>query len=223
MNALLAILNVFVNPAETVRRIRGNKLAWFPPVLLGGLIMAAYNYTLPHVTMQAMRNAPPDGITTAKLDEMMGTMQALTRFSTISAPMLFAVMTLIGAVLIFAACVVLTVNIKFPDLFNLMAHVGLINALQALTHLVILRRLSGAFTVKELAPNFGLEFLVPDGGSRLLMGLATFFSIFTVWHIVMLVIGFAALARIGKAKAFLVTSPSWLIGLISALIGALFR
>ena len=38
VNALLAILNVFFNPAETVRRIKGNKTAWFPPILLGGLI-----------------------------------------------------------------------------------------------------------------------------------------------------------------------------------------
>ena len=36
-------------------------------------------------------------------------------------------------------------------------------------------------------------------------------------------VGFAALTNTGKAKAFLVTAPSWLVGLIFALIGSQFR
>ena len=221
VNALLAILNVFINPAETVRRIQGNKLAWFPPILVGGLITAAYNYTLPHVTMQAMRNTPPEGVDAAKLDQMVGAMESLSRFSTISAPMMFALMTLIGAALVFAGCILSQVNVRFPDLFNVMAHVGLVNALQTLAHLIVLRGKGPGVTMKELAPNFGLERFLADDAPRLLYGLVSFFSIFTLWHIVVLVLAVAALGNISKGKAFLLTSPSWVIGLLFGLIGAM--
>lgn len=223
MNAILAILNVFIDPAETVRRVRGNKLAWFPPILLGGLIMAAYNHTLPRVTMQAMRNDPPAGVDVAKLDAMVGSMETLARFSTISAPIMFALMTLIGAALVFAACVIFQANLRFPDLYNVMAHVGLVNALQTLAHLIVLRNRGADITMRELAPGFGLERFLADDAPRLLYGFVSFFSFFTVWHIVVLAFAIAALAGIPKGKAFLVTAPSWMIGLLFALIGALFN
>ncbi|MFN0106272.1 MAG: YIP1 family protein [Bryobacteraceae bacterium] len=223
MNALLAILNVFIDPAETVRRIQGNKLAWLPPILLGGLIMAFYNYSIAPMAMQVMRNDPPAGLDPAKLDQMVSTMQTMARFSAITAPMMFAVMTLIGAALIFAMCVIFTVNVRFPDLYNLMAHVGLINAVQMLAHYIALKGKGELMSLKELVPGFGLDIFLSEGAPKLLTGLLGFFSIFTIWHIVMLGIGFAALARIGKGKAFLVTAPSWILGLIFALIGSLFR
>ncbi|MBI2689650.1 MAG: YIP1 family protein [Acidobacteria bacterium] len=223
MNALLAILNVFIDPAETVRRIKGNKLAWLPPVLVAGLIMAIYNLTLAPMTMQALRNDPPPGLDPAKLDQMMGTMQFMSRFSAISAPVMFALMTMIGAAVIFAACVILQVNLRFPDLYNLLAHVGLINALQALAHFFVLRSKGSDVVLKELVPNFGLDMFVSESAPKMLHGVLIFFSVFTIWHIVILAIGVAALAQISKGKAFLVTSPSWIVGLIFAVIGALFR
>lgn len=223
VNALLAILNVFIDPAETVRRIRGNKTAWFLPILLGGLVMAAYNHTLPRMTMQAMRNDPPAGIDAAKLDQMVSSMEFLARFSTITAPIFFALMALIGAGIIFGACVVLQVNVKFPDLYNLVAHVSIINAVQTLAHLVILRGKGDAVTMHDLVPNFGLGLLLGENPPKLLYGAATFFSLFTVWHIVVLALGLAALANVPKGKAFLATAPNWLLGLLFALIGAMFR
>lgn len=223
MNALLAILNIFIDPAETVRRIRGNKLAWAAPILLGGVLMGLHNLTIAPLTLQALRNDPPAGLDAAKLDQMVGTMQAMSRFTAISAPIMFALMTLIGAAIIFAMCVIFTVNVTFPDVYNLMAHVGLVNALQTLAHTIILRSKSGAITLPELTPQFGLDLFVSPDAPKLLHGLAGFFSVFTVWHIIVLGIGFAALARIGKGKAFVVTAPSWIVGLIFALIGSLFR
>lgn len=223
MNALLAILNVFIDPAETVRRIQGNRMAWLAPILLGGLAMAVYNYSIAPLAMQAMRNDPPAGMDPAKLDQMVGTMQSMARFSAISAPLMYALMTLLGSAVIFAACVILSVNIRFPDLYNLMAHVGLINAAQMAAHLIVLKGKGELMSMKEIAPSFGLEMFLGDGAPKLLHGFVGFFSVFTVWHIAMLGIGFAALARIGKGKAFLTTAPSWMLGLIFALIGSLFR
>lgn len=223
VNALLAILNVFFNPAETIRRIRGNKTAWFPPILLGGLITAAYNYTLPRATMQALRNEPPAGFDQAKLDGLVGAMEMMSRFSTISAPMMFALMVLVGAGLVFAMCILLRVNVRFPDLYNFMAHVGMINAVQTLCHVFVLRSKGAGITPKELIPQFGLASLLPPDASKLLLGLASFFSAFSIWHIVMLAIGFAALTGCTKRRAFLATAPSWMIAMLYEVVVTLSR
>ncbi len=223
VNALLAILNIFIDPAETVRRIKGIKLAWLAPILLGGLIMGFYNYSLAPITMAAMRNDPPPGFDPSKLDQMMSSMQTISRFSAISAPMMFGMMTLIGAAIIFAACVIFTINVRFPDVYNLMAHVGIINALQMLAHLIVLKSKGEIMSLKELTPSFGLEIFLPETAPKLLVGFVAFFSFFTVWHIAVLGLGFAALAGIGKGKAFAATAPSWIVGLLFALIGSLFR
>ena len=166
MNALLAILNVFIDPAETARLIRGNKLAWVAPVVLGGGLMAIYQLMVAPLTMQAMRNDPPPGMDAAKLDAMKGAMETMSRFSAITAPMMYAVMTLLGAALIFAVCVILLVNVRFPDVFNLMAHVGLINAVQMMAHLLVLREKGELTSVKEITPSFGLEMFLADGTSK---------------------------------------------------------
>ncbi len=223
MNALLAILNVFFNPAETVRRIRGNNMAWVAPVALGGIATSIYNYWLPRVTMQAVRNDPPAGFDAAKLDALVGSMESMARFSTIAGPIMFAMMVMIGSVLVFAMCVMLKVNVRFPDLYNLMAHVGLINALQTMAHLAVIRGKGAAVVMKDLEPQFGLGSILAPDAPRLVYGLATFFSGFTLWHIGILALGFAALSGISKARAFFVTSPSWVIGLLYSLIVSLTR
>ncbi|HEU0118915.1 MAG TPA: YIP1 family protein [Bryobacteraceae bacterium] len=227
VNELLALLNVFINPSETVRRIRGKKIAWFLPVLLGGVIMAAFNYTQPRMMMQVLRNNPPAGVSAAenakKLDEMAPNMEAQARFSTVTAPMFVALMALMTAGITFAACVILQINVRFPDLFNLVAYVNIIDALQTLAHLLVLRGRGDAVTMYDLTHHFGLDLLLAGHPSKLLTGIATYFSIFTVWHIVAFAFGLAALANISKGKAFLATAPGWVIGLLSALVGALAR
>lgn len=223
MNALLAILNVFINPAETVRRIKGKTLAWFAPILLGGLIFAAYNHTLPRAEMQAMRNHPPAGINQAKLDELVGAMQTTSRFSTLTAPLFFAVMTMIASTLIFAMCIFLRVNVRFPDLYNLMAHIGLINALQTLWHLLLLLGKGTAVAMTDLSPAFGLQGYLAADTPKYLQAFAAYFSIFAIWHIVMLTLGVAALGKINLLRAFVVTAPSWFFSLLFFVVVTMAR
>jgi hypothetical protein len=170
-----------------------------------------------------MRNDPPAGLDPAKLDQVIGMAQTMARFNAISAPIMYAVMTLIGAGLLFAACAVLSVSVRFPALFTLVAHIGLINVMQMLAHYFVLRGKGELSSMKELVPSFGLEIFLSEDAPKLLAGLLSFFSIFTLWHIVMLAVGVAALAQISKGKAFLVTSPNWMLGLVFAMIASLLR
>jgi L-asparagine transporter-like permease len=104
-----------------------------------------------------------------------------------------------------------------------MAHVGLINALQTLWHLSILVEKGASVTMTDLSPSFGLQSHLAAGAPKYLYALASYFSVFTVWHIVMLTIGFAALGRISPIRAFLVTAPSWVLSLLFFIVVTMAR
>jgi hypothetical protein len=223
MNALLAILNVFIDPAETVRRIEGNKTAWLLPVLIGGVLMGVYQWNIAHYMFEAMRMDPPQGLDAAKLEQMKGTMEMTSRFTAIVAPVMWALMALITSALVFAGCAITSTNVRFPGVFGLVAHTNLIKGVQLIAHYFVLKSKGEVNGMQDLIPSFGLEMLLPEGTNKLLIGFVSFFSIFQVWHMLILAIGFAALAKCGKGKAFLITAPDWVIGLVFAVIGALFR
>lgn len=223
VNALLAMLNVFIDPAETVRRIEGRKMAWLLPVLIGGIVMGLYQWGVGPFTVQAMRADPPGNIQPEQVERVIASMQTVQRFTAIAAPAMFALMIAIGSALVFAMCAILSVNVRFPAIFNLLSHVSLINVLQMVAHYLVLKGKGEVSNMNELMPSFGLEMFLSESTPKMLYAFLGFFSVFTVWHIVILAIGFAAMAHISKGKAFLVTAPSWLFGLLFALIGALFR
>jgi hypothetical protein len=223
MNALLAILNVFVDPGETVRRIEGNKTAWLLPVLIGGVLMGVYQWNIAHYMFEAMRMDPPQGLDAAKLEQMKGTMEMTSRFTAIVAPVMWALMALVTSALVFAGCAITSTNVRFPGVFGLVAHTNLIKGVQLIAHYFVLKSKGEVNGMQDLIPSFGLEMLLPEGTNKLLIGFVSFFSVFQVWHMLILAIGFAALAKCGKGKAFLITAPDWVIGLVFAVIGALFR
>lgn len=223
MNALLAILNVFIDPAETVRRIEGNRTAWLLPVLLGGVLMGIYQWNMAHFTFDAIRMDPPQGMDAAALEKIQGTMEATSRFTAIVAPVMWAMMAMITSALVFAGCAITGTNVKFPGVFGLVAHTNLIKGVQLIAHYFVLKSKGEVNGMQDLIPSFGLEMLLPEGTNKLLIGFVSFFSVFQVWHMLILAIGFAALAKCGKGKAFLITAPDWVIGLVFAVIGALFR
>ena len=105
----------------------------------------------------------------------------------------------------------------------MVAHTNLIKGVQLIAHYFVLTSKGEVNGMQDLIPSFGLEMLLPEGTNKLLIGFVSFFSIFQLWHILILAIGFAALAKCGKGKALLITAPDWVIGLVFAVIGALFR
>jgi hypothetical protein len=74
--------------------------------------------------------------------------------------------------------------------------------------------------MRELLPPFGLDIFVNVTG--VLGSILGFFSIFQIWGIVILGLTYAHLAKVSKGKAFFATSPSWLLGLLGAIIGGFF-
>jgi hypothetical protein len=116
----------------------------------------------------------------------------------------------------------LGVKTRFLELFNLLAGVGIIDALKAIVTTVIIHMKGEASSMADLQPALGLDILAPVGANKVLVAFLGFFNVFGIWAIVMTILIFAAGYRVSKGKATIAVLPLFLIGLVFRLIGAFF-
>jgi len=224
MNPVLAILNIFINPSASVRYQRAQgKLAWLPPLVLAAAVSIALSYLLRPMLEQAMYNDLLEQMAEQKARESMDVIRGTLSFSMVMTPVMLAVMLAISGALVLAFGTLLGSRIMFPDAFTLLAHCSLIPLLAQVAQAIVVKTRGSLNSMIGMQPAFGFDLLLPDDAPRLLQGLLNYFSFFTVWYIVILGLGFAALAGVSKAKGFAMTAPVWLLGLVFALAGSLVR
>ena len=224
MNSVLAILNIFLNPAASVRYQRAQgKLAWLPPILLAAAISAGVSFLLRPLYEPAMYNDLLDTMSAEKAREAMTFVNGTLTFSAVMTPVMLAVMLAISSALVLGFSTIAGVRTVFTDVFTLLAHCALVPLLAQVAQSVVVKIRGELTSMAGMKPAFGLDLLLGDDAPRLLQGLLNYFSFFTLWYIVILAFGYAALTGVSKAKAFGVTSPVWILGLIFALAGSLAR
>ena len=224
MNSVLAILNIFLNPAASVRYQRAQgKLAWLPPILLAAAISAGVSFLLRPLYEPAMYNDLLDTMSAEKAREAMTFVNGTLTFSAVMTPVMLAVMLAISSALVLGFSTIAGVRTVFTDVFTLLAHCALVPLLAQVAQSVVVKIRGELTSMAGMKPAFGLDLLLGDDAPRLLQGLLNYFSFFTLWYTVILAFGYAALTGVSKAKAFGVTSPVWILGLIFALAGSLAR
>jgi hypothetical protein len=221
MNAVLAILNIFLDPVASVRcqRTQG-RLAWLPPLALAALASVALSLLLRPLLENAMYQDMLEQMAEQKARESMDLMRSSLNFSMIMTPVMLAVMLAISAALVLGFGTIMGARLLFPEVFTLLAHCSLIPLLAQVAQAIVVKTRGSLNSMKEMQPSFGLDLLLSDDAPRLLQGLLNYFSVFTLWYIVILGLAFAALAGVSKAKGFAMTAPVWLLGLFFALIGS---
>ena len=224
MNPVLAILNIFLDPAASVRYQRAQgKLAWLPPLAVAAAVSIGFAYLLRPLMEQAMYNDLLDQMAEQKARESMEFIRGTLTFSMIMTPVMLAVMLAISGALVLGFGTILGARLQFPEVFTLLAHCSLIPLLAQVAQAVTVKLRGTLDSMKQMQPAFGFDLLLGDDAPRLLTGLLNYFSFFTVWYIVILGLGFTALAGVSKAKGFAMTAPVWILGLFFALAGALVR
>ena len=130
-------------------------------------------------------------------------------------PLIVAVLTALLAALLLVASMVTGVTVKFRDLFALLALCSLIPLLGQIAGFIVVRAKGDEIqTMEQLRPAFGLDLLLGAGANKALLALLNYFSIFTIWYIVVLGLTFAALTGASKAKSYLTTSPVWFVPML---------
>lgn len=216
------MFNAFIDPAATAKNVTA-KLSWLWPLLTISIIYVVFGYLMLPFVLQltesriSQQNIPPERLEGAR---RVGTMIAKsTPVITIVFVILFM---LLFAWLIGVVGSIVGARAKFRDTFSLLAAFSLIPALQYIAAYIVLNAKGDEITTQEqMSPPFGLDIFLQDVHGPLL-ALLNYLSIFQIWYIVVLGLGYAALTRTSKGKGFIATSPAWVVPLLLRMLGAAF-
>lgn len=213
-DGIVGMLNVFVDPKATVKRIPA-PLAWLWPVIVLCVIYGVFTYLMLPYTMQlidlrlSQQNTPPEQAERAR-----NIVHAIYGFLPAFTPVITILIVLLLALLVCGMGSVAGLKTKFRDVFSLMAACQMIASLQVIAMYIVLHAKGDEITSQEqLTPPFGLDIFLQNIHGAL-FALVNFFSIFEIWYLIVLTVGLAALANTSKGKAFFALTPAWLLPLI---------
>ena len=211
---MIEMFNIFLDPAASARRIP-QRLSWLAPLLVVGIGGALISWFTVPTVMRVMQLDPPGGMTAEQLERSIGVIETTQRVMGLASPLLAAGFLALLAAVLLGACSVLDIKSSFRDLFSLLAHGSLISFLGQVAGFIVLRIKGDEIqTMEELQPSFGLDLIFHEGLSKPAAAALKYFSIFTIWYIVMVTLTLAALTGCKKGRAFLAITPVWFLPLI---------
>ena len=222
-DGLVGMMNVFVDPATTARRVP-SKLSWLWPLvvlcigyLIFGYLMSPYAMQLVDAKM-AERAMPPE-----QLERAQSVAHTIAKVTSFMSPVFLIAFLAFWALLVKAIYSTMDVRPRYRDVFSLFAACGLIPLLQYIATYVVLRAKGEPITSSEqMTPPFGLDIFF-QGAKGVFFAVLNFFSIFEIWYLIVLTLGLAYLTKSSKTKAFIAITPVWLLPLIFRIIGAMFQ
>jgi hypothetical protein len=212
----------FIDPEGAARRAF-NKWFWVGPLIVVSMIAIVTQLIRLPITQQVMETmAIPNGQTQDQWDKQMQMSLTIQHVAVWLSPVLVVVIYAFQAVILFAMCSILTVNTKFRYLFNIVAGCSLIGSLEAIASIIVLKMKAPVSNLAELKPPLGLDIFISEGANKFLLGFLSYFTVFNIWWIVMIVLVIATAFKIGKAKAFTIVLPLILLSLALIMVGAVF-
>ena len=106
MNPIAAMLNMFIDPAESAKSF-DRKFAWVWPLLSSGASLGAIGFMMAPMVLEVIRRNPPGNLTAEQLERSAGMIEMTSKIGALFAPISLGVMAVIGALLILAASTVL--------------------------------------------------------------------------------------------------------------------
>jgi hypothetical protein len=226
-DGVVGMLNVFVDPKSTAKRVPA-PLSWLWPIIVLSVIYVTFGYLMLPYTLQVVdlrisqqmsqNNAPVEQLERAK-----NITHLISQFSVPATPLIIVGLVALFAWLVGAMGSIAGVRAKFRDIFSLMAACSLIPALQYIaTYIVVHVKGDDITSQEQLQPPFGLDIFLQDIHGAL-FGLVNYFSVFQIWYLIVLTIGLAYLAKTSKGKAFFAITPAWLLPLILRIVQGMFQ
>jgi len=222
---ILGLLNVYIDPVSTARRMQ-LKWFWIYPLIVVGIVTVIVQLQMIPFTLQAMRVDPPgnmSGMSGAQLEQALSMAGKISTIVAFVIPVFVVGIVALASLLVMAMGAIVDAKTKFLQIFNLLMTCGMISMLQFVATVIVLKvkGLDDIQSMKQLQVPLGLDIFINANGA--LGGLLNYFSIFTLWYIVMLTLTFSSMAKVSKGKAFFATLPPWVIGALFAMLGAMFR
>lgn len=219
----LPMLDIFIDPASAVRRI-DRKAPWLVPISVIAIGAVVISYLLMPVTLQVMSMNPPANIPREQYQRSFGMIEKALWIGAFASPVLVALKLLTLAGILKLMATLGGLDVVFKKLFSFLSNAAMIIFLEGLATFAVIKAKGDEIqTMEEMMPALGLDLLSRGQLPKTVEAGLHFFSIFEIWYIVVLVVGFAALAKCSKSKAFLLTLPVWLVPMLFMVVSAMFR
>jgi hypothetical protein len=234
MNILQLLVSIIDRPAVTMSYI-GKKpgWAWVKPALLVLVGLAVFSVVTAPLTselalrqaQQQMASLPPQQAEQAAAQvERFTSPPVMAGFSIVGGLVALAVIWLLGAGVLYFLGLVAGSEANFGQSFAILTWSWLPYALRNLV-------LAAYVAYKGQMINQGLSFLVATGdqikdAANWLYGLLSQIDLFYLWHLILVIVGLAAVGRLSKTKATIVgviyLAVTTALSLVPTLLGAMF-
>jgi hypothetical protein len=222
-DGIIGVLSALGNPPAAAVRLRMRWFWIYPFILLvagAEILQIALADQRMHIARVALEQR---GMTGDQIQNQMSMMAKFAPVGWVLTPIVMLVIFAIAAWLVSAVASILGTRGRFPEYLGLVAAGGVPTVIQMIATIFLVRTkpLDEINSALDLQPPFGLNIFV-ENAPKAILGLLAFFSVFQIWAIVMTALMFAALFRSSVGKGFAATCPAWIIGMIFAMVGALF-
>jgi hypothetical protein len=204
----------FIDPAGAARRVF-HRWFWIAPLIVFSIVSATATYLMMPMVQHALEVSPiPAGASPDQYQRGMDIALTFQRISMYFSPVIVAVILVLQALVVFATCSVLTINLKFRWIFNLVAGCSLIQVLASIASLAVVKGKGEISSMAELRPALGLDIFLSEGTNKDATAFLGFFSIFEIWWIVMMALIFSTAFRVSKGKAFAAILPLVIVSIL---------
>src|SRR5260370_34954364 len=155
--------NAFVDPKATARAVRA-PFAWLWPLIVLGVASVLYGYLFfAPLMLTTMRNYPPEGLSGPDLERALHFAEMFAKVGVFIGPLFIAGILALLAALVMLMASMLSLRVKFRDVFALMSACSLISALQIVARYFVLHAKAGEIgSMQQLRPAFGLDIFFSD-------------------------------------------------------------
>jgi hypothetical protein len=221
-NQLAACANIFIDPAAAVKRMTG-KWPWLVPFLLVCVVSMVASTLVSPIRLHVMQMNPPENMAPDQWEKSMAMTATITKFANFAIPVIVLVWLLIAGGLMTLLSNVMDVKTRFKSMFTLLAYCGVISIVHLVAStIVVVAKGDQIQSMQQLQPPFGLDLLLTET-SKPVWAILNYFSIFTIWYLVILVFAYSYMTGSSRSKAILAITPVWLIPLVFAVLGAMFQ
>jgi hypothetical protein len=214
------IIGVFVSPEPTMQDIAARP-SWLLPLIIVAIVSSVGGFFLKDAIVQQQLEAMEKrNMTVEQIEQsrpMMEKMINITAplFGLIGTPVTYVI---IAAIAMFVGSVILGGETKFAKLFSVICWSGLITVLSSVINIPVMvnrQALESATSLNIL--------LSPDAKDTFIYNLLSQVDLFTIWWIVVVGFGFAAVYKFSTRKAMTTVFIVWaIIALASAGLKSMF-
>lgn len=212
------VIGALVSPEKTFRSI-GERPTWVVPLLLLVLVSAALGYSLSQRVdqEQMIRQQMADRDEQVSEEQIQQSVQMMEKVgpamytgSAIATPLIYLLIALIfmvslrlaGSEIGFGQSFAVTVHAMLPWLIHALLSLPLLLRLETISPEVMQ---GGGVLMSNLAP------LAPEEASPVVAALLASLDLFTVWTLILLIIGYRVVARVSTVTAATVSLTLWLL------------